>query len=272
MSKLIFAKKSLGQNFLQNKHYLRIIAEAGQLAASDLVLEVGPGTGNLTEYLLASGAKVLAIEKDHRMIEILVTRFAKEIASGHLTLENKDILSIEAPKEPYKLIGNIPYYITGQIIRRFLSDQNQPEIIVFLLQKEVVTRIIARDGKESLLSLGVKAYGTPKLIATVSAGNFVPKPKVDSAILAIEDISHRHFGKDKKAGQRFFDLLKKGFAQKRKLLRSNLGLAEGILEKCDLPEKVRAEDLKIEEWLRLAAVIPAKAGPLRLRAASVDEI
>lgn len=252
MSKLIFAKKSLGQNFLQNKHYLRIIAEAGKLEKGDLILEVGPGTGNLTEYLLASGAKVLAIEKDHRMMDVLTTRFAKEIKSGALILENKDILSIEPPKEEYKVIGNIPYYITGQIIRRFLSHKNQPKTVVFLLQKEVATRILARDGKESLLSLGVKAYGAPKIIATVAAGNFVPKPKVDSAILAIENISHQYFNHDRKAEQRFFEILKKGFAQKRKLLRSNLELEEGILGKYGLPEKIRAEDLKLEEWLKLA--------------------
>jgi 16S rRNA (adenine1518-N6/adenine1519-N6)-dimethyltransferase len=155
------------------------------------------------------------------------------------------------PAEPYKLIGNIPYYITGALFRRFLTLSHQPTSLVFLVQKEVAERI-ARSKKESILSLSIKAYGTPVYIKTVPAGAFSPPPQVDSAIIYIKSISRSNFASPQHEA-RFFELVKRGFAQKRKLLRNNLG-PEGasLLTKTGISLQVRAEDTSLEDWLEVS--------------------
>ena len=179
----------------------------------------------MTETLLNMAGKVIAIEKDHRLIPVLQERFAEEIKSGKLDLLEKDILEFDPQvlkfyKHPYKVIANIPYYITGQIIRMFLESDNQPETMVMLVQKEVAERIVARDEKESLLSLSVKVFGEPKLVRTVGRGAFSPQPNVDSAVLLISNISRSNLdGIDEKF---FFEVLHGGFAHKRKQLLPNL--------------------------------------------------
>ena len=161
---------------------------------------------------------------------------------------------LEIPS-PFKLIANIPYYITGALLEHFLSAQVQPSILVFLVQKEVAERI-ARSKKESLLSLSVKVYGEPKYIKTVPAGAFSPPPTVDSAILAVRNVSRAHF-KNATHEARFFQLLRAGFSHKRKLLAGNLKPilgpeAEASLMKAGIPPKARAEDVSLEQWLVLA--------------------
>ncbi|MEI7719708.1 MAG: 16S rRNA (adenine(1518)-N(6)/adenine(1519)-N(6))-dimethyltransferase RsmA [bacterium] len=262
-------KKSLGQNFLHNAHYLGAVADAGALASGEVVLEVGPGTGNLTKELLARGAKVVAIEKDHRLIETLRETFYTEIKEKKLELVEGDALTFdlhEAEKEKllpqnYKVIANIPYYITGALLRTFLSTKHQPSVLVFLVQKEVAERITghgAKNKKENLLSLSVKAYGAPRYAGTVPRGAFNPLPSVDSAILAVSDISRKNFV-NKTHEDRFFGLIHAGFAQKRKLLKRNLetvfDLSEKILpalQKAGIPENARAEDIALDQWLSLA--------------------
>ncbi|MBU6431010.1 MAG: ribosomal RNA small subunit methyltransferase A [Patescibacteria group bacterium] len=258
----IKAKKSLGQNFLKSKKALSAMVEAGEVGEKDIVLEAGPGKGALTEELLKKADKVIAVEKDDVLMEFLRQKFSADIASGKLELIHGDILDFNPtthnlkPKT-YKLLANIPYYITGQFLRKFLSGENQPSKMVILLQKEVVKRIVANDGKESILSISVKAYGKPKNIGKVSKENFSPKPKIDSAILLIDDIS-RVFFKDDGEEKKFFELVKAGFAHKRKLLARNMGhLAknredlEKIFETCAIPPKARAEDIKLEQWKRI---------------------
>ncbi|OHA60137.1 MAG: ribosomal RNA small subunit methyltransferase A [Candidatus Vogelbacteria bacterium RIFOXYD1_FULL_46_19] len=249
----IFAKKSLGQNWLVSQSALQKIIDAASLKPGEQVLEIGPGRGALTERLLAADAKVTAIEKDRRLMEPLAEKFKVEIEKGQLTLLECDALDLPPnllqALAPYKLVANIPYYITGEIIRQFLEAEHQPTQAVILVQKEVADRIVALNHKESILSLSVKAYGVPKLIAKVPRGAFRPVPNVDSAILAISDINKNYFGDFTEKA--FFDLIKKGFAQKRKLLRSNLNLAEGVLTSWDLPEKSRAEDLTLTDWQNL---------------------
>ncbi len=181
------AKKSLGQNFLKSKTALLAMVKAGEITKKDLVLEIGPGQGALTEKLLETGAKVIAVEKDDRLIEVLEEKFANESASGQFRLVHGDILDVDLNSlnlAPYtfKLIANIPYYITGLIFRKFLEEGPQPEKIVILVQKEIADRIVARDGKESLLSISIKVYGLPKKIMKVEKENFSPKPKVDSGL------------------------------------------------------------------------------------------
>lgn len=251
------AKKSLGQNWLKSESAIKEIIKTADLKEGDEVLEIGPGRGALTQALIATGAKVLAIEKDGDLLDNLLEKFATEINDKKLFVAHGDILTLNASKlftkSDYKIVANIPYYITGQIIRKFLSEEeSQPSRMVLMLQKEVAKRIVASDKKESLLSISVKTYGAPKYIKTIPAGAFEPKPKVDSAILLIKDISRNFFVSDhreqKQAEKEFFELLKKGFAQKRKLLKSNLDINEKIFEICQIPTKARAENLTITDW------------------------
>lgn len=244
---MIFTKKSLGQHFLNSAHYLNMVADALQIKKEETVVEIGPGEGALTEALLERGAKVVALEKDSRLISFLQNKFAEkdfEIVEG-------DALEYKPTFKKYKVAGNIPYYITGALFRKFLTAKQQPTTLVFLIQKEVGERI-ARSKKESILSLSVKAYGTPKYIRTVPAGAFSPPPSVDSAILAVTDISRNHF-KNAAHEAKFFELVKKGFAQKRKLLKSNLGKENTeAFERTGIPEKARAEDVPLEQWLEIS--------------------
>jgi 16S rRNA (adenine1518-N6/adenine1519-N6)-dimethyltransferase len=270
----IKAKKSLGQNFLQSTAALKKIVEAGDLSAEDLVLEIGPGKGALTEHLLNVGASVVAIEKDSDMIEILQKKFSGAVENGKLKLIKGDVLDLQPEEvlggQKYKLIANIPYYITGEIIRKFLSNvpvSEQPEKIVLLVQKEVADRIMTRDGKESLLSISVKAYCTPRYITKVSAGSFVPAPKVDSAVIAFEHINKNLFNTSDSdvAGEiseeLFFEVLHAGFAHKRKRLFSNLKKyfkkidrefdEDKTIKETSFNKNIRAEELSVEDWIKI---------------------
>jgi len=258
----MFQKKSLGQNFLHSKKILQDIVGAGNIAPGETVLEIGPGTGSLTETLLATDAKVIAVEKDDRLIPILEQKFQNAIKNGKLTLVHGDILEYDISQlklnsGSYKLIANPPYYITGALLRKFLETNSQPSCVVLLIQKEVAERIMARDGKESLLSVSVKAYGSPRYIATVKAGNFSPTPKVDSAIIAITDISKKRFAGFSE--EKFFTVLKAGFAHKRKRLAGNLknviANGEKILEELNIEKNSRPENLSLEMWFALAATM-----------------
>jgi len=253
-------KKSLGQNFLTSLPARASIVEAGHLAQKDLVLEIGPGKGFLTEGLLASGAHVIAVEKDGELVSFLCERFAKETASQKLSVVEGDALTLEPPHTSYKLIANIPYYITGAILSRFLSHERKPTHMVVLVQKELAERVTTRDGKESILSLAVKVYGTARIAHRVSAGSFFPKPKVDSAVLSIENISGANF-RDEDHELAFFTLIKLGFSHKRKMLISNLKevYAEKrlltLFKELSLSEKERAENVTLEKWLYISLVL-----------------
>jgi 16S rRNA (adenine1518-N6/adenine1519-N6)-dimethyltransferase len=258
------AKKSLGQNFLHSKSVLFAIVKAGNLSDKETVLEIGPGTGMLTRELLKTGAKVVAVEKDDALIPVLNETFADEIKSGQLTLVHADILDLNPLAFnlyplTYILIANIPYYLTGLIFRKFIGGDSKPKRAVLLVQKEVATRIVARDGKESILSLSVKAFGNPKIVTKVPKTAFRPAPNVDSAVLLIEDINDG--GLNKKTQEAFFETLHASFAHKRKRLFSNLAgvfgkeKADLIFEKLSLSENTRAEDLKIETWKKISQLI-----------------
>lgn len=241
------AKKSLGQNFLSNPHIAEDILHAGLVEKGEKILEVGPGMGFLTEALIKKGALVTAIEKDDRLIPILKEKFPE------ITLVHGDILEY-IPEPGYKIIANIPYYITGEFLRRFLQEMAQPSLMVLMVQKEVAERIVARDHKESILSLSVKVYGEPKYIKTIKAGNFNPVPKVDSAILAIYNIK-KPVDIDEKL---FFDVIRAGFAHKRKFLIKNLeeiaekDTLESIWQELGIEHRARAEDIHIETWKNIA--------------------
>ena len=268
--KFMRVKKSLGQHFLKSERALSSIVETGEISKGDTVLEIGPGTGSLTEKLLDTGAKVMAVEKDDDLYELLKDKFQKEISSGQLNLVHDDILEFDLSKlraESYKLIANIPYNITGAILKKFLGADHQPERMVLLVQKEVAERIVGkphytkatRGKKESILSISVKAYGEPKYIETVKAGSFAPMPSVDSAIIAIENISKNFFKNFPE--KEFFQLLHAGFKSKRKKLSSNLSVIfekDAVLEafkNLNLDENLRAENVGAETWRKITSLL-----------------
>jgi 16S rRNA (adenine1518-N6/adenine1519-N6)-dimethyltransferase len=280
------AKKSMGQNFLKSQEALRKMCESGEVCDKDTILEIGPGKGALTEKLLEKAKLVIAVEKDRELIAILKEKFANEIKNKKLILVEDDILNFDireivlkfssgpriredeepdceknlkpSPSFKYKIIANIPYNITGAIFKKFLSGELQPERMIILIQKEVEERIVASDGKESILSLSVKVYGTPKYIMKVHKRFFSPEPKVDSAIIAITNISKNNF-KTGVEEENFFDIIKAGFAHKRKVLRKNLETEQktlknidNIFKKLNIDPKTRAEDVKLETWLEIS--------------------
>jgi len=241
--------KKLGQNFLIDKSVLENIIKTADLSINDIILEIGPGFGNLTEKLAEKVKKIITVEKDKKMINIL-----KEILHAHKNIEliNSDILktTIQLPKK-YKLIANLPYYITSPIIRKFLEKENKPELMVLMVQKEVGQRICSKD-KMSILSVSVQFYADAKIIKYVSNSSFYPKPKVDSAIIKIipkkfPDINIK----------KFFQLIKIGFSSKRKKLINNLKVLfdkkelEKIFKEINLNINIRAENLSINNWLKL---------------------
>jgi 16S rRNA (adenine1518-N6/adenine1519-N6)-dimethyltransferase len=251
----------LGQNFLKSESALKEIISAGETREGDFVLEIGPGKGDLTEKILNSGARVLAIEKDSRLIEELKEKFSA--FSDRFQIIEQDILDFipeEVIKQRYKVIANIPYYITGAIIRKFLESNFAPTLAVLLVQKEVADRIVSRDKKESLLSISVKAYCDPKFIKIVKAGSFVPAPKVDSAIIKLENISKKYFEENNLSEQRFFEVVKAGFLHSRKKLSSNLKEVinkvelEKYLTKEKINPSVRAEDLSLKHWFEICLI------------------
>jgi 16S rRNA (adenine1518-N6/adenine1519-N6)-dimethyltransferase len=275
------AKKSLGQNFLKSEPALRKIIETGEIKKDDVILEIGPGKGALTKKLLEHAGFVVAVEKDRELFEFLKIKFEKEISSGQLILINEDILQFSITNyelRNYKIIANIPYNITGAILKKFLTAPNQPSLMVLMVQHEVARRIVASDKKESILSISVKAYGEPKLIMKVPARYFSPAPKVDSAIISIKNISRKNFlpslikegvgGGNLKEDplptspllrgkgnleQKFWEIVKTGFAHKRKKLSGNLKSinSAGNLSLGSLGDK-RAEDLALSDWISLA--------------------
>lgn len=259
----------LGQHFLRAPWAAHALVEAAGITHKDTVLEIGPGTGALTGEILKTGARVIAIEKDEALVQTLRAAFAEEIAVGTLSIIEGDVRNA-VPDElglrsgEYILAANIPYYITGEIIRAFLTARAQPKTMALLVQKEVAERV-ARSHKESILSLSVKAYGIPRFAAKVARGNFSPPPAVDSAILVVERIS-RTFFKDLSEDD-FFRVVKRGFSAKRKLLAGNLAsfgkekVASAFLA-AGIAPKARAEDVPLTAWKELAKALAGQSAAL----------
>jgi 16S rRNA (adenine1518-N6/adenine1519-N6)-dimethyltransferase len=256
--------QKLGQNFLIDKSMVEEIINSGNLSNADVVLEIGPGKGVLTEALLEKAGRVVAVEKDSGLVRLLREKFATQIKEGGLELVEKDIRDLETETfglKPgaYKLIANIPYYITGEIIRTFLSGDYRPERIVLLVQDEVANRVVSKNDKESILSISVKAYGIPEKVLKVPKEAFSPAPKVDSAILVIKNINKDFFkGLSEKD---FFTILKTGFAHKRKKLMTNLSEIfpkDKIItafKETSLTENTRAEEVSLEKWKALLKLL-----------------
>jgi 16S rRNA (adenine1518-N6/adenine1519-N6)-dimethyltransferase len=260
-------KRSLGQNFLTSDVVPTWMTDAAMVKKKDIVFEIGPGTGMLTKSLLERGAHVIAVEADSRALSELENRFATEIKTGKLTLHHGDAREITPEKlglndHSFKVVANIPYYLSGFLLRTLLESNVQPSAITFLIQKELAHRIV-RDKKESLLSLSVKVFGEPTYYKNVSRGHFNPKPNVDSAILVIQNITKNNLSPQEI--KLFFEILHLGLGKKRKQLLSNLShiyertRLEGIFTTLNLPFTVRGEDVPLPKWLELTTLLANRA-------------
>jgi len=258
-------KKSLGQNFLRDKKVLEKIIASAELSSDDLVIEIGPGEGVLTEKLAEKVSKVLAVEIDQNLIPVLQKKFDK---NKNVEIIHEDILKINLSEifkklktTNYKLIANIPYYITSKIIRLFLELENPPIEMILMTQKEVAERIVEKPGKMSLLSVSVQYYAQPKILFAVSRNSFFPVPEVDSAVIKIGDIQKKKESQEEI--KKFFRIVKAGFSAKRKTLINNLSnslhleknIVEEKLKLAGLKSTVRAQELSIENWKKLAAIL-----------------
>ena len=248
-------KKSLGQHWLKEPEILADIAEAAELTGDDVVLEIGPGLGTLTSRLLARANSVTAVEFDTDLARKLPGQFPGK----KLTVVNQDILQFDLNQLPknYKVVANVPYYITSKIVEKLMTAENKPSIAVLLVQKEVAERIAAEAGNMSVLSVSVQIFAEAELDIEVPRQFFTPPPKVDSQVVVLRT---RNTPLITPEDQRdFFRIVKAGFSAKRKKLRSSLsgGLGidksavEELLKNTGISPDARAEDLAIEDWKRL---------------------
>ena len=257
------AKKRLGQHFLVEEQVLDCILSAAELSSEDIVIEVGPGLGILTKKLAEEAAKVIAVELDPRLVGVLRKRLPLftnvRIIQGDILkltpgrLLEDDLGALEAGRS-YKVVANLPYYITSPVLRHFLEASWKPSVMVVMVQKEVGEAIAATCGRMSLLSVSTQLYSKPTIIAYVPRRSFYPAPKVDSVVLRLDVYSKLPIDISDVNG--FFDIVTSGFSSPRKQLRNSLAQGLGItsdqvaslLEKAGIEAKRRAESLSLEEW------------------------
>ncbi len=244
----VLAKRSLGQNWLVNPGVLdRIVAAAG-VGPADTVLEIGPGTGALTARLAATGAAIVAVEKDRRLVEPLRAQFADRpnvrIVEGDIL--ELDPVRLELPPR-YKVVANIPYYLTSYLIRRMLEEWPQPQLAVLMVQREVAQRITATPPAMNLLGLAVQLYATPHVVMRVSRGSFRPMPDVDSAVVLLEPT-----GADRASNERVLALARTAFGQKRKQLATSI--PADALAAAGIVPTARPQELSVDDWRKLGSV------------------
>jgi 16S rRNA (adenine1518-N6/adenine1519-N6)-dimethyltransferase len=258
-------KKELGQNLLTDKNQIRKILTAINLSSNDIILEIGPGLGAITLEMAKIAKRVVCVEKDKEMVLALSQKIQTEgiknveiISEDILKLFNDDKLNIKIKK--YKIVANIPYYLTSILIRNLLEIKNPPEDIFLMIQKEVGQRICAKPGDMSILALAVQYYANPKIQFTVPKGCFYPSPKIDSVFIRITP-------KGIKKNDEFFKLIKAGFAHPRKQLIGNLynqlkidkEIIKKWLEDNNLKPGERAEVLSLPQWISLFTLLKGKA-------------
>lgn len=265
-------KKSLGQHFLRDPHHLERIADAADLSPDDVVLEVGPGTGTLTSVLLARAGLVIAVEIDPRLVAYLQEHFARE---PRLKVVHADILNVDPGRlvaqeagegTRYKVIANLPYYITSAVLRHLLEAPSPPALLVVTVQEEVARRVCASPPNMNLLAVSVQFYGEPRIVHRIPRGAFYPVPEVNSAVVRVDvspvprvDVPDR---------ETFFRVVKAGFGQRRKQLRNALaaGLSlprpavDALLARAEIDPRRRAETLTLQEWARLAWALANQSG------------
>jgi 16S rRNA (adenine1518-N6/adenine1519-N6)-dimethyltransferase len=255
--------KGLGQNFLVDRVILDRIVAAAELTPNDVVLEIGAGLGTLTERLAQEAGRVVAVELDERMIDVL-----REALSGYdnVTLIQGDILALDPaqlvqPATAYTVVANLPYYITSAALRHLLESTRRPQRLVVTVQREVAERIVARPGQMSLLAVSVQLFGEPQLLFRIKSGSFYPSPGVESAVVRVD--MHDSPVVSVEDTRSFFRVVRAGFAQRRKQLRNTLsaGLhmpAEAVatrLQEAGIDPKRRAQTLNLEEWARIVQAL-----------------
>ncbi|KKP70986.1 MAG: dimethyladenosine transferase [Candidatus Moranbacteria bacterium GW2011_GWE2_35_2-] len=283
----------LGQNFLKDENVVEKIIKAADLKSDDVVLEVGPGKGVLTNELAKFSNRVIAVEKDEELVKMTAGNFQFSIfppkadqpgagnfqsISNDLSLNFKnnvviisgDILEINLDKlleannvVNYKVVANIPYYITSKIIRLFLESENPPSEMILMVQKEVAERIVANPGQMSILAVSVQYYAKAEYLFTVGRESFDPAPEVDSAVIKISGIRNQEAGsRNNEEVKKFFRIVKAGFSAKRKTLANNLSNSlhkdkkeiESILSQLGFLSTVRAQELSVEDWKKLSNI------------------
>lgn len=273
----LHARKGLGQHFLVDDSVLKTIVQAAELTPADVALEIGPGLGVLTKELAAKAGWVIAIELDDKLAAMLRETLApfqnvSIINEDALNIEPLDLIRQEKVKFPltianplnYKLVANLPYYITSAVLRHFCEARLKPQVMVVMVQKEVARAIVAKPGDMSILSISIQFYGKPEIVRYVPARSFYPAPEVDSALLKITMYPQPIVPMTDEKG--FFEVVRAGFCAARKQLANSLaqGLslpkAESLslLDKAGIEPKRRAETLTLDEWARLWKVFQGR--------------
>ncbi len=250
------SKLSLGQHFLHDESILNRLVASANINNKDTVLEIGPGLGSLTQHLIRVAGSVVTVELDARLVAILQDTFR---AVEGLIIIHDDILEWKGLYHltpGYKVVANVPYYITGGILRRLLEIENRPSILVLTVQKEVAERLCARPGKMSLLSTAVQLFGTVEIVFSIKPGAFWPPPEVESAVIRISTYSS--FPVPANDMDELFRLIRTGFAHKRKMLKKNLAAAgyskselQRAFDATRISGKLRAQELATGDWIRL---------------------
>ena len=255
----IVPRKSLGQNFLHDPNMLDKIVALAELTADDVVLEIGPGTGLLTERLTQVARRVTAVEVDERLQPLLEAIVA---AHPNLNIIYQDILHVDMAKlfgsEPYVVVANLPYYITSAILRHLLEINERPRCLLVTVQMEVAERIISKPNDMSILSVSVQYYGNPHIVARLKPSVFWPRPDVDSAVIRIDTYARPPV--DVPSDKLFFRVVRAGFGQKRKQLKNSIGSGLNLsadqtsmlFGAAQIDARRRAETLTLEEWAQLA--------------------
>ncbi len=257
--------KAFGQNFLIDRSILMKIVEAAEIDADDEILEVGAGTGVLTRELAPRARRVVAVELERDMLALLAktTSFYSNVELVARNLLFLDPVAVFG-QAPYKLVANLPYYITAPTFRHFLESANPPRVLVVMVQQEVAQRIIAQPGDLSILAISVQFYGQPRIMAQVPASSFYPVPKVDSAILRVD--VHEDAPLSSVERESFFRLVQAGFSERRKQLHNSLThglhykneIVRAWLAEAGIGASRRAETLSIAEWLQLWRIGPPR--------------
>jgi 16S rRNA (adenine1518-N6/adenine1519-N6)-dimethyltransferase len=261
------ARKGLGQHFLIDREVLNLITQAAELVPTDVIIEVGPGLGILTGELAKKAGRVIAVELDDKLAAVLKQTLA---SFNNVTIINDDVLKFEPgdwlkerkARYSYKVVANLPYYITAPVLRHFLEASAKPQMMIVMVQREVGEAITAKPGEMSLLSVSVQFYGEPRIIGGVPARCFYPSPKVDSAILRVDRRPKSPVADE--AG--FFNLVRAGFTAPRKQIVNSLTQGLGmpktdvlsLLEAAGIMPNRRAETLTLEDWTQLLRMAEGK--------------
>lgn len=263
----LLPKKSLGQNFLHDPNALEKIIATAELMPEDTVLEIGPGTGELTERLALSARQVIAVEIDSRLEPILSARLSPY---DNVTVLYQDILETNVlalvKDEPFVVVANVPYYITSAILRHLLEAPRRPRRLVLTMQLEVAERLIAKPGDLSLLGVSAQFYARSQIATRLKPGVFWPRPDVDSAVVRMDTYAVPPV--DVPDERSFFRVVRAGFGQKRKQLKNSIGdglhlsagAASALLESAGIDPRRRAETLSLEEWAGLTRAFVASQG------------